>query len=221
MLRYHPDLPYMHPDGAGGWVELARGPAMLAAVQSPDGRFSAVHRTWIDPARPGEKLRVEHKGEALPAKKVEGSKKGGAIRLTHHRPDARFDTLVVAEGVETTLSAQVVGAVPGAAYWSGVDLGNMGGRRITTRAAARAAGLPEGGIRAAGYPDMSDRRAFVPPPWVRRLIFVQDGDSDPVTTRAILLAGLRRASALVPGLRTEIVAAPTGADLNDLLRRAV
>ncbi len=218
-LRFQPDLPYMVADDAGGWREIHRGPAMLAAIQGPDGRFAGVHRTWIDPDRPGKKISLHRDGVALPAKKVEGSKKGGAIRLIGPRPGA-WATLIMGEGIETTLSAVVTG-LPGAAYWAGVDLGNMAGRRLTTRMQARAAGLPEDGIRTAGFPDLSDAAAFVPPPGTRRLVFLQDGDSDPDLTRAKLLAGLRRARARVPGLeRTEIVAAPRGCDLNDLLTEA-
>ncbi len=67
---------------------------------------------------------------------------------------------------------------------------------------------------------MSDPRAFVPPAWVRDLILIQDGDSDPQTTRAQLLAGARRAMAARPDLRARICAAPRGRDLNDLLMQA-
>jgi hypothetical protein len=218
VLRAHPALPYMVEVERGRWVEIHRGPAMLAAVQRADGRFGAVHRTWIDPDRPGKKMALRHGGEDLPAKKVEGSKKGGAIRLSHHGMGDRFDTLVMGEGIETTLSARVSVPIAGAAWWAGVDLGNMSGSRITTRERARMLGLPDEGIRTAGFPDMSDGRAFVPPPWVRRLLFLMDGDSDPAVTRAHLLSGLRRAAALIPGLEAQIVAAPRGADFNDVLR---
>lgn len=43
-LRYHPALPYMVEDGPGRYIEVHRGPAMLAAIQNGEGRFSAVHR---------------------------------------------------------------------------------------------------------------------------------------------------------------------------------
>jgi hypothetical protein len=51
---------------------------------------------------------------------------------------------------------------------------------------------------------------------VRRLVFIQDGDSDPRETRAKLMSGLRRAGALIPGLQMQIVHAPSGRDLNDV-----
>lgn len=216
-LRYHPELPYMVPNPDGqGWTEIHRGPAMLASIVNRPGELVGVHRTWIDPDRPGKKadLGTDAAGKPRAAKKVEGSLKGAAIRLTPHM---EFETLIMGEGIETTLSARAADPVPGAAYWAGISLGNMGGRRVLTARGAEALGLPGKGVRAAGIPDMEDADAFVPPPFVRRLVFVQDGDSDPETTRAILLAGLRRAMALIPGLEARIVHPGEGRDLNDVL----
>lgn len=202
-LRFHPALPYMVAIRGEGWKEIHRGPAMLAAVQGADGRFSAVHRTWLDLDRAKGKAKIVHDGEEAAAKKSLGSTKGGSIRLG--TPEGAT-TLIMAEGIETTLSAMVADAFPGAAYWAGVDLGNMAGRKVTGP-----------GLKYAGIPDLSDERAFLPPRWVERLIFVMDGDSDPRFTEASVLAGLRRAMALRPGLRAQLVRAPEGADLNDLL----
>lgn len=205
-LRFHPDLAYTVEAEAGGFEVIHRGPAMLAAVQGMDGRFCAVHRTWIDLEKPKGKAHIVHPrtGKVLKVKKSLGSIKGGAIRLTHAEPH-----MVVGEGIETTLSALVAGGFDGAGFWCGVSLGNMCGERA-----------PEAGratTRASSMPDMSDDAAFVPPPEAVRLTYLQDGDSDPVTTRAKLVAGLRRAMALRPGLRGEISAAPKGMDFNDLL----
>jgi hypothetical protein len=205
-LRFHPDLPYMiQPNGRRDYVQIHRGPAMLAAVQKPNRRAEAVHRTWIDPARPNGKALIAdpETGEVLPAKKVEGSKRGGAIRLTGN---FRSDILIMGEGIETTLSARVAWDGPEAMFWAGVDLGNMSGRMLR---------VP--GQRHSGLPDMADDEAFLPPPWVRRLIFVMDGDSDPKMTEARLRAGLRRAMARWPGLKGQIARAPHGMDLNDVL----
>jgi hypothetical protein len=210
-LRFHPDLPYMvQAEDGRSWVTLHRGPAMVAGCLAPDGRLTAVHRTWIDLARPNGKALLLHRGEAMPAKKVWGSKKGTAIRLSH--PWAvGFDTLVMGEGIETTLTAMAADAYPGAAYWAGVDLGNMSGQRI----------IRGDGMKFAGIPDLEDAEAFLPPPCVRWLIFVQDGDSDPQLTRAKLVAGLRRARARSAGLRRiSIVHAGQGRDLNDIVMEA-
>lgn len=202
-LRFHPELPYMVADGKA-WRQVHRGPAMLAAVQGPDDRFCAVHRTWLDLDRPKGKAVITdpQTGEVLESKKVLGAKKGGAIRLFKGEGTA----LVMGEGIETTLSACIAGTVPGASYWAGVDLGNMSGQRRIGK-----------GLKFEGMPDLDDAEAFVPPPWVDRLIYVQDGDSDPKLTRAKLVAGLRRAMVLRPKLRGQIVHAGEGMDLNDVL----
>lgn len=205
-LRFHPALPYT-VKGNAGWETIHKGPAMLAAVQSPDGMLGAVHRTWIDLAQPNGKAKVVHPatGEDLPAKKVIGSKKGGAIRLSGNSFAAPI--MVMGEGIETTLSAMVAGVYPGAMFWAGVDLGNMAGRRQ----------LRGEGSKFAGIPDLEDDEAFLPPQGVARLIYVMDGDSEPKLTRAKLEAGLRRAMAIRKGLRGQIAAAPRGLDLNDVL----
>lgn len=206
-LRYHPDLPYMVAgDGSGGWVQVHRGPAMVAAVQDARGRFTAVHRTWIDLSRPKGTAAIVHAGERLAAKKSWGPVKGASIRLS---PQRDCDVLVMGEGIETTLTARIADAFPSAAYWAGISLGNMAGRRV----------LRGAGMKFAGVPDLSDSNAFVPPDWVRWLVFIMDGDSEPRATRAHLLAGLRRAKARSPGLeRISIVPCPVGCDLNDVLR---
>lgn len=204
-LRYHPDLPYMvQVDGT--WAEAHRGPAMLAVIQQRDGHGTAVHRTWFDLARPGGKAVIldPGTGAALKVKKSWGSKKGAAIRL---RTPPGCETLVMAEGIETTLTSLVAATWPGAAFWAGIDLGNIAGRMQSGP-----------NLRYAGLPDLSDREAFVPPRWVRQLILIEDGDSEPKLTRAKLLAGARRAMALVPGLQAQVVPCPPGLDLNDVLQ---
>ena len=123
-----------------------------------------MHRTWFDLSRPRGKALLEHGGEILKVKKSWGSKKGAAIRL--HTPEVPWDTLVMAEGIETTLTAMVSGLYVGAAFWAGIDLGNIAGRMQQGK-----------GLRYAGLPDLSDADAFVPPPWVRQLVLIEDGDS--------------------------------------------
>ncbi|MDO5658310.1 MAG: hypothetical protein Q4G36_08310 [Paracoccus sp. (in: a-proteobacteria)] len=209
-IRFAPALRFTHPDPArrGEWVTLHEGPAMVCAVTDPSNRVTAVHRTWIDLDQPGGKVLIPDPADParlLPAKKVLGSKKGGAIRL---RGGTESGVLVMGEGVETTASAMVAvpDALRGAAFWAGVDLGNMAGRMLR---------VPKN--RWSGEPDMSDSGAFVPPQWVRELIFIRDGDSDRNMTLAKLQAGLRRAIRLRPGLVGRIVDPGDGVDLNDIL----
>jgi len=203
-LRYVHELPYMWRPAGGEWAEIHRGPAMVAAIQGPKGGFIGAHRTWIDP-RPGKtKARiVATDGTVQKSKKSLGSVRGGAIRL---KEVPRADTMVMAEGIETTASAMVSGAFKGAAFWCGVSLGNMAGRAVRGK-----------DLKYRGIPDLTDDRAFVPPTGIKRLIFIQDGDSDPRDTRAKLLTGARRAMALRPGLTAKIVSARDGMDLNDML----
>lgn len=207
-IRFAPEAKYLHPIAGerGKYEILHMGPAMVCAVVDAADRVTAVHQTWIDLDQPKGKLMLPDPYKAdtlLPSKKVLGSKKGCVIRL-HNSKDAT--TMIMAEGVETTLSAMVAEYQPQAAYWCAVDLGNMAGRRETGP-----------GKKFAGLPDMSDEDAFVPPPWVRRLVYVQDGDSDPRLTRAKLEAGLRRAMIRNPGLKGQIVHPGEGRDLNDIL----
>lgn len=205
-LRFHPDLAYTVPAADGGWQVIHRGPAMLAGCLSPAGQLTAVHRTWLDLRQRKGKAAITHDGQDMPAKKVLGSKKGAAIRLT--RVSDVPGVLVMGEGIETTLTAAAADLWAGAGYWAGIDLGNMAGRRV----------LRGQGMKYAGIPDLEDGNAFLPPPGVQVLIYVQDGDSDPRQTRAMLEAGLRRARARVPGLsRIAIAHAGAGRDLNDIL----
>lgn len=209
-LRYAPDLPYMidgkDDQGRRAYRIIHRGPAMLAAVQGQDNRFCAVHRTWFDLTRPQGKVEILHPetAEKMARKKILGSKKGGAIRL--HRGGDVCGVMVMGEGIETTLTAAIAQAWPAAHFWAGVDLGNMAGHRQLGK-----------GLKYAGLPDLSDHEAFVPPEWVRQLIYIKDGDSDARDTQAKLEAGLRRAMALRPGLLGQIAACPDGLDLNDVL----
>lgn len=205
-LRFHPALVYARKID-GRLRELHRGPAMVAAVQDRAGRVRAVHQTWIDPARPGRKAEILNPdtGERMPQKLVRGSKKGGAIRLAPFPPPG--GCLVMGEGIETTASVMITAPIEGASYWAGVDLGNMAGRQIK---------IP--GKRYSGEPDLEDGDAFLPPEGLSRLVFLQDGDSDPKATRAKLLSGLRRARALCGVQRVEIAAAPEGMDFNDVLQ---
>ncbi|OLS50236.1 hypothetical protein BV379_19400, partial [Rhodovulum sulfidophilum] len=134
-----------------------------------------------------------------------GSVKGGAIRLAR---SSGTRAMVMGEGIETTFSALAARALPGAAFWAGISLGNMAGRRITRGK----------GMRFAGVPDLDDLQAWLPPAGVEHLVFIQDGDSEPRSTRAQLLSGLRRARARVPSVtRISIVHAGEGRDLNDVL----
>jgi putative DNA primase/helicase len=90
-------------------------PAMAAAVLDIEGNQVGVHMTY---------LRADGAGKAdLPhrdwQRECRGVVRGGAIRLAPHNPDRE---LIVAEGVETTLSAMQIFDLPG---WSAVSAGGL------------------------------------------------------------------------------------------------
>jgi hypothetical protein len=217
LLREHGDLPWREKAG-GTWTIVHRGPAMVAAVIRPDGRFGAVHQTWLDPAQPNGKLILptDADGRDRPSKKVLGSKKGGAIRL--YTPEGA-KRIVMGEGIETTLTALIHAYEPDTAYWAGVDVGNMAGRAFRD----------EEGRQVHGEPDMTDHDCFLPPEWCEDLIYLCDGDDADRHTEDKMARGLERARRLradaiaaganLPALDVAYVPPlEPGKDLNDLVR---
>ena len=207
-LRCHPDFPYWLPGKDAGPVLAGRFPAMFAAVQGPDGRFAALHITYLEPGGAG-KLDVKARGfpDGAKAKKVRGRPWGGAIRLFPAGPRTAF-----AEGIETALSVAQGAGVPA---WAVYSLGNFAG-------SGRGQGAihPErpGKRLPSRIPDM-ERPGFVPPAGVAEALWCEDGDSgDAHAAAAQVACGLARWTAL--GL-TALVARPgDGMDFNDVLRGA-
>jgi Zinc-binding domain of primase-helicase len=195
----------------GKFHTLHEGPCMLAAIQRADGRFGAVHQTWIDLSHPKGKAMIFHPftGVPLNSKLVRGSKKGGAIRLSTPEHPRK---LIMGEGIETVLTVMAHAFDPQCAYWAGVDMGNMAGR------AARDAT----GQIIADQPDMEDRESFVPPEWCRELIYLGE-DQDPEVpekahkNRDALTRGLRRAMNIREGLVTAISWPDGAGDFNDMV----
>jgi hypothetical protein len=206
-------------DGRKHWVTLADTGCMLACVQLPDGRFGAVHQTWLDPSQPKGRLVLpdDDKGKPRPTKKVLGAKKGGAIRL--YTPPAGAKRIVMGEGIETTLTAMAHAFEADTAYWAGVDLGNMSGRAYRGG----------DGKLVHDLPDLDDRDCFLPPDWCEELVYLADGDDVDNKTIAKVERGLLRAQALrqlaidggakLPALAIAYVPPlEPGKDLNDLVR---
>jgi len=221
-LRALADVPlFGERTGDGPPPVLHCGPAMLAAITGPDRRFAALHTTWVDPGRPGRKIEVANPttGELEPAKKVRGSKKGGHIALVRHPAPTR---LFIGEGIETVLSvwcALVQLGSPlleGAAFWTSVDLGNLGGPAAATIAhpvLKTPAGRPR---RIPGSEPDFGGPAIVPPDSVRNIIILGDGDSEPVLTRTTAERAACRWSQ--KGRTVSLAMAPPGKDFNDIWR---
>jgi len=138
VLRLHPSLPYHHEGAIVG-----RWPAMVAAIQGPDGATVALHRTWLTPEG--------HKAPAPgPRKKLTptaGSLVGACIRLSWPGAGAT-DLLGVAEGVETALAARRLTGVPTVAACSAWALAAWqwppGLRRLVVFVDADRAGIEAG-----------------------------------------------------------------------------
>jgi putative DNA primase/helicase len=99
-MRWVPAL--RRPDGTDG-------PAMVARVNGLDGELIALHRTWIERDASGVWRRRDRASL--------GPVAGGAVRLAPAR-----ETLLVAEGIETTLSAMELTGQPGWAALSSIGL---------------------------------------------------------------------------------------------------
>lgn len=101
-LRYVPDAPYPHDDGSKTYH-----PAMLAKFVSPDTSEMSLHTTFL--TNDGQKADV-------PQVKRNAKGKfpiGGAVRLS---PSA--ETMGIAEGIETALSASILYQIP---VWSALN----------------------------------------------------------------------------------------------------
>jgi hypothetical protein len=184
------------------------GPPALPASWQPGGKA-----TILDPTT----------GEILPAKKVRGTKRRAAIKLWNP-PDAT--RLVTGEGIETVLSVMeaemAAGKDTGTAYWSAIDLGQLGGRAektvahptwiVTDRRGRRRLRQVPGPVPLA-----EPERDLMPDARFGEIVILGDGDSD----RFVTEMAVRRAAARWrrPG-RTITAAWPgTGQDFNDVLRR--
>jgi hypothetical protein len=110
-LRYLPAGHYFarHPSGTRDF------PVMLAAVVDCRAEFTAVHRTWLT-------LSGDGKAPVDPLRMTLGRVAGGAVRLAMFEPDAN-QTLVIGEGIESSLSAGLLMQAPA---WSALSAGNLG-----------------------------------------------------------------------------------------------
>lgn len=147
-LRFHPGCYYRDHDG-GRTLVL---PALLAAITSPDGTITGLHRTWLDPDGAGKALLAE-------PRRSMGSVLGRGVRLGGSVGPAA-PALVAGEGVETLLSLRMVmPAMPAIAATSANHLAALalppGCERLYIAIDADAAGRRGGAVlgrraRAAG-----------------------------------------------------------------------
>ena len=227
-LRCVPEMPYFHgqeegPDGRKRERVIGRHPAMVAPIVGPDGKFRGLHFTYIDLGQASGKAKITDpdSGEELPAKKVRGSKSGGHIDLVGARVPEK---IVIGEGIETVLSVWLALTSCGidvtqTAFWSGVDLGNIGGAaadKITHPTLTTANGRAQ---RVPGLdPDLEKGGGIVLPASVADVVQLGDGDSDRTVTHCALYRGAQRWWAINDRVAVRLAWADEGMDFNDMVR---
>ena len=113
-IHYHEALPY-YENRDGDWHNAGRHPAMLAKVVDADGNPATVHCTYLTPDG--------SKAELNPCRKVKPPSRnwrGGAVRLCE--PSQSSNTIVVGEGIETTLAFAQREGMQG---WAALNAGNL------------------------------------------------------------------------------------------------
>lgn len=222
-LRFAAELEYWHQGEGNRRRVLYQGPAMVAAITDDAGRFAGAHLTWLDPVRGGKAtIASPETGEPLPAKKVRGSKRRGAIRLG---TSSRATRLVIGEGIETVLSVYTAetACAGGSEYWSAVDLGHLGGAAAGSVAHPTSVTVDRRGRRRlkrvpGPNPALDAARDLMPDSRFSEIILLGDGDSDRFTTEMALARAAARWRQ--PDRTIRIAWAPPGEDFNDVLRRA-
>jgi len=200
---------------------IHEGPALMALIQRR-GRFLGLHRTFIDlRERKGKAVLTDPKGGDVNAKKVRGGKKGGHIALLGPR-DPR--ELYLGEGIEkvggvATALRRAGRDISAAAFWTSVDLGNLGGK--ASHKVPHPFLMNAGGKRPQLVPGPApddSTPAIEIPDSVERLVMLGDSTSDRFETEcAIVRASVRYAR---PGRAIVAAWPPAGKDFDDLLREA-
>ena len=109
-LRTHPALGfYVKEAGKTRAKRVRTYPAMVAAVQGPDGQAVTLHRTYLEQ---GAKAPI-----AEPKKLLNAGIKGAAVRLFEPT-----DELAIAEGIETALAVHMRTGKP---VWAALSATNM------------------------------------------------------------------------------------------------
>jgi putative DNA primase/helicase len=111
VLRFHPRLPYYGEPEA----RPTRHPALVAAIQAPDGRIISIHRVYLD--NEGHKANVDTVKKFM---KATTGLKGAAIRL-----DAAGPELVVTEGIETAMAVRLTAGMPAWAALSATGVSTL------------------------------------------------------------------------------------------------
>lgn len=199
-------------------------PALVCAVQGPDGRVCGVQRVYLAPVGEG-KVQIpdpDAPDQKLPAKKSTGVIWRGALRLGGAGAE-----LIVAEGPETGLSLiQALGLIseqpwrPVRPVWATLSLNNLAGGGRGMGAPHPDGPWPDGRQRRlpSVWPDRA-RPGVVLPGTVRLVAIAEDADNkDPAAADALYSRAARRWAREGRGVTR--FRPPPGMDFNDLLRGA-
>lgn len=215
------DMPY-YDGGKRDAVVLHRGPALLAPIWR-DGKFAGLHTTWIDLDQPKGKAAIRNAaGDAQPARKVRGSKKGGHI-VVAEPDDLEFaNAMVLGEGIEKVGKVYLAQAVElewqHTYYWSSVDLGNLGGKAAETVTHPTLKGDKARARRVPGpVPDMKEPGIEIPAS-IQLLTILADTTSDRFETLCAIARAVRRFAR--DGLRIVVAWPAEGMDFDDMTDEA-
>ena len=201
-IRFDARHTYWHgADPKFGWpMEVYRGPAMIAPFVDMTGRVVGCHETWIDLSRAPKfrpLLTCPETGKALPAKKMQGVKKGAVIPVCGDLDACRW---VIAEGIENVAAvAGLEGFRADTFYGAAGDIGNLCGPAAGRE---RHPSLTKtdrlGRVRALTVPgpipktDLPQGECLDVPGHVDDLVLVADGDSEPFWTAQAMARAKRR-----------------------------
>ena len=204
-IRFNPRLTFWSDkrDDRGHQLELYVGYGMIAPFVDLSGHVTGCHQTWIDLGN-APKFRpqiLDDKGEALPTKKMRGTKKGSIIPICGDLSAKRW---LGGEGIETTAAvAGFEGFRGDTFYFATGDLGNMAGPAekgssvrhpslTTTDKAKRVRAVKVPGPVPKSDQDASE--AFQVPDHVTALVLLADGDSEFIFTAAAMARAKARLS---------------------------
>jgi hypothetical protein len=198
---------------------LATLPAVVCVIRDIEGRPVAIHMTFLDPDKPSKwvapwEADVPKKERLNPSKKIRNIAEtwsGGMIRL-----GLIGERLAIAEGVETALSWHAMGYGPeDISIAAAASLDNLVGG-VTGSVDHPVKRKPDGSPYriANGWP-APDKPGVLLPEWVREVIILGDGDSDPWHTQGRIAAQVRRWKA--QGRVVSVHMAPPRCDWNNAL----
>ena len=232
VVRFEPKLTYWHGKDERGYSrDIWCGPAMVLPFVDGGGQLIGIHQTWIDLDR-GPKFRpvliCPEKGDHLPTKKMRGSKKGGMLPIAGDISATRW---VVGEGIENVaawFAAELdddQATALSTFYAAAGDIGNLAGPAARTGRFAHpcetklnANGVARPVLMPSPEPDPERLgEGFPLGAHVRELLFLGDGDSEPVWTAAHMARAKARAQLIASDIDVVIKMPPSGHDWADLI----